>query len=136
MTTATLALASALVNVRPEVSLAALSGPSAPVVRSTPLTVNELDLKLPRKDPPPVPPLPLPPPLPGPKPPVPPDVLMAGILPVMTASVRLSAPAAPATSRSWPMRVTDEAASVPWPMLVSRSTSIFVPAAGRVRLPI
>ena len=41
------------------------------MVRSTPLTVNELDLKLPRKDPPPVPP-------PKPVPPVPlppPDVL-------------------------------------------------------------
>ncbi len=43
---------------------------------------------------------------------------MAGILPVMTASVRLSAPAAPATWCSVPMLLTDDADSVPWPMLV------------------
>ncbi len=60
---------------------------------------------------------------------------MAGILPVITASVRLSAPAAPATRRRFPMLVTDDAASVPRPALVRLSMSIFVPAAGRVRLP-
>ena len=60
---------------------------------------------------------------------------MAGIFPVMTASVRLSAPAAPATWVSFPMLVTDDAASVPWPMLVRLSMSIFVPAAGRVWFP-
>ena len=33
------------------------------------------------------------------------------------------------------MLVTDDAASVPWPMLVRLSMSIFVPDAGRVPLP-
>ena len=60
---------------------------------------------------------------------------MAGIFPVMTASVRLSAPAAPATWVSFPMLVTDAADSVPWPMLVRLSMLIFVPDAGRFWFP-
>ena len=60
---------------------------------------------------------------------------MAGILPVMTASVRLSAPAAPATCCSLLMLLTDDADKVPWPMLVRWSMLIVVPDAGRDWLP-
>ena len=63
------------------------------------------------------------------------EVLMAGILPVMTASVRLSALAAPATCCSLPMLLTDDADKVPWPMLVRWSMLIVVPDAGRDWLP-
>ena len=68
--------------------------------------------------------------------PLPPLELMAGIFPVMTTSVRLSAPDAPDTSCSFAMLVTEELDNVPSPALVRLSMSIFVPAAGRVLVPV
>src|ERR1700722_11316497 len=127
--TATLALVSELAKDRPAASFPVLSGPSAAAepVKSTPSTVKEVGVNDPRKLPPPPPP--------PPKPPPPPLELIAGILPVILVSVRVRPPAAAATLLS--LATEDRLADVsePRPTLRNVSTSMLVPAAGRLLVP-
>src|SRR3974377_2274927 len=100
--TATLGLASAVVNVRPEVILAELSGPTSPADIWVPFTVNVLVLNDDAHPPPPAPP----PPPPPPNPPRPPHGTR-GPVPERDGSVRASAPPAAATPCSPEIEVTD-----------------------------
>src|SRR5215472_13843493 len=95
--TATFAFASAVVNVRPEVILPELSGPTSPADSWVPFTVNVLVLNDDRNPPPPPPPVPPPPPPPPPNPPPPPPAWTLGTVPEMDRLVRASAPPAAAT---------------------------------------
>ncbi len=99
---------------RPAVSLPEDSGPARAAEVSTPRTLNEFVLiddvcVPPRRR------------LPG-----------DGIVPVTVRSVRASAPAAPETSGSAEMRLTEDEPSVPRPLAeeISRFRSKCVPAAG------
>src|SRR5689334_1103927 len=99
--TATFEFASAVLNVRPEVILPELSGPTSPADIWVPFTVNVLVLNddanppppVPPPPPPPVPPPPPPPvPPPPPNPPPPPAAWTFGTVPEMDRLVRASAP--------------------------------------------
>src|SRR6202012_4569280 len=103
---------------------------------STPLTVNEVGVNEPEKPPPPPVPPPAPPKPPGPGPEPEPELLMAGILPVILVSVSVRPPAAAATPLSFDTVVTEVEAIEPRPGPRSVSTSMVVPAAGRVRVPV
>ena len=61
---------------------------------------------------------------------------MAGILPVILVSVSVRPPAAAATPFSFDTVVTEVEAIEPRPVPRSVSTSMVVPAAGRVRVPV
>ena len=61
---------------------------------------------------------------------------MAGIFPVILVSVSVRPPAAAATPLSLDTVVTEDEAIEPSPVPRSVSTSIVVPAAGRVRVPV
>src|SRR5215470_15820408 len=132
--TATFELASAVVNVRPEVILPELSGPTSPAEIWVPFSVNVLvrndDANPP---PPPAPPPPLPPPLPPPPPPPnpPPPAWTLGTVPEMDRSVRASAPPAAATPYSLEIEVTDEELIGPSARLRSTLRLNLVPGAGR-----
>src|SRR6266487_5895186 len=112
------------VNVRPEVILPELSGPTSPADSWVPFTVNVLVLNV--DGPPP------PPPDPPPPPPNPPPDGAAGIVPEMDRLVRVSAPAAAATPCSPEIEATDEELSGPSARLMSVLRLTLVPAAGRV----
>ncbi len=92
----------------------------------TPATVKLLGVNDPWNEPPPPPPPP-----PRPKPPPPPEEVNDGILPVILVSVSVRLPVAAATSRSFPIEVTEDEVRVPRPRLVRLSTSIVVPGLGR-----
>src|SRR6516162_8223812 len=127
---ATFELASAVVNVRPEVILAELSGPTSPADIWVPFTVNVLVLN---DDANPPPPPPAPPP---PKPP-PPPAGMFGTVPERDRSVRASAPPAAATLCSPEIEVTDVVLIGPSVRLSSTLRLNLVPGAGRVgRVPV
>src|SRR5215469_9984217 len=127
--TATFEFASAVVNVRPEVILAELSGPTSPADIWVPFTVNVLVLNDDAKPPPPPPP-------PPPKPP-PPPAGMFGTVPEMDRSVRASAPPAAATPCSPEIEVTDEELIGPSARLSSTLRLNLVPGAGRAgRVPV
>src|SRR6266702_2490361 len=116
--TASLARLSALVNVRPAVILAELSGPTVPADNWVPATVNELVLN--DEEDPAAPPDCA----------VPPDWLADGIVPETDRSVRTSAPPAAATPCRAEIEPADDAVSVPsWPD-ISVSRLNFVPALG------
>src|SRR5215471_3751833 len=123
---ATFALASAVVNVRPEVILPELSGPTSPADSWVPFTVNVLVLN---DDGPPLPP---PPP---PNPPLLP-VGAAGIVPEIVRSVRASAPPAAATPCNAEIDVSDEELIGPSARLRSTLRLNLVPGAGRAPVPV
>src|SRR5262249_55176359 len=142
--TATFASASAVVNVRPEVIMPELSGPTSPADICVPFTVNVLvlndDANPPPPPPPPppvppppppVPPPPVPPPPPPPQPP-PPPAGMFGTVPEMDRLVRASAPPAAATPCSPEIEVTDVELIGPSARLRSTLRLNLVPGAGRV----
>src|SRR6266480_5460527 len=133
--TATFELASAVVNVRPEVILLELSGPTSPADIWVPFTVNVLVLND-EANPPPPPPPPVPPP-PPPNPPPPPPAGAFGTVPEMDRSVRASAPPAAATPCSPEIEVTDVELIGPSARLRSTLRLNLVPGAGRVdRAPV
>src|SRR5215475_2918494 len=128
--TATFELASAVVNVRPEVILPELSGPTSPAETWVPFTVNVLVRNDDANPPPPAPP---PPPPPNP----PPPAWTFGTVPEMDRSVRASAPPAAATPCSPEIEVTDEELIGPSARLRSTLRLNLVPGAGRVgRAPV
>src|ERR1700761_1237360 len=139
---ATSLLSSAVVKVLPELIVPVDSGPSSPLLMSTPVTVKLLVLKLdvppPVNPPPPPPPPPAPPPPPPPPaPPVVPPVLKAGTVPFTVRSVSVSPPAAAATLSILEIAVTSEA------LIEERVRSevsvlslILLPAAGRLAVPL
>src|SRR5262249_53338704 len=127
--TATFEAVSELLNVRPEVILPELSGPTSPADSWVPFTVNVLVLN---DDGPPPPPPPPPPPNPPP-----PPAGAAGIVPEMDRSVRASAPPAAATPCNAEIEVADEELIGPSARLRSTLRLNLVPGAGRVgRAPV
>src|SRR3974377_2309108 len=126
--TATLGLASAVVNVRPEVILAELSGPTSPADIWVPFTVNVLVLNDDANPPPPPPPVPPPPPPPNPPPP---PAGMFGTVPEMDRLVSASAPPAAATPCSPEIEVTDVEPIGPSARLRRTLRPHFVPGGGR-----
>src|SRR5215467_3472070 len=129
--TATFEFVSAVVNVRPEVILLELSGPTSPADIWVPLTVNVLVLND-DANPPPPPPPPVPPPPPNP----PPPAGMFGTVPEMDRLVRASAPPAAATPCSPEIEVTDAELIGPSARLRSTLRLNLVPGAGRAgRVP-
>src|SRR5437763_15819822 len=136
--TATFELASAVLNVRPEVILLELSGPTSPADIWVPFTVNVLVLNDEANPPPPPPPPPPVPPPPPPNPPPPPPPAGAfGTVPEMDSSVRASAPPAAATPCSPEIEVTDVELIGPSARLRSTLRLTLVPGACRVgRAPV
>src|SRR5215472_1754000 len=131
--TATFEFVSAVVNVRPEVILLELSGPTSPADIWVPFTVNVLVLNDDANPPPPPPPPPAPPPPPNP----PPPAGMFGTVPEMDRSVRASAPPAAATPCSPEIEVTDVELIGPSARLSRTLRLNLVPGAGRVgRVPV
>ena len=131
--TATFEFASAVVNVRPEVILLELSGPTSPADIWVPFTVNVLVLNDDANPPPPPPPVPPPPP----NPPPPPLAETFGTVPEMDRSVRASAPPAAATPCSPEIEVTDVELIGPSARLRRTLRLNLVPGAGRVgRAPV
>ena len=131
-----MAFASEAVNVRPELSLPELSGPSSPRPMSTPATLKLLVVKLARKlwPPSPEPPLPEPPPAPPPKPP--PLTLTAGTVPLIVRLSRVSPPAAAATPcRLATVATDDELIEASVGLAESVLLLILVPATGRDPVP-
>src|SRR5215467_7864541 len=132
--TATFEFVSAVVNVRPEVILLELSGPTSPADIWVPFTVNVLVLNDDANPPPPPPPPPAPPPPPNPPPP---PAGMFGTVPEMDRSVRASAPPAAATPCSPEIEVTDVELIGPSARLRRTLRLNLVPGAGRVgRVPV
>src|SRR5215471_18062043 len=116
---ATFALASAVVNVRPEAILPELSGPTSPADIWVPFTVNVLVLNDEANPPPP------------------PPAGMFGTVPEMDRSVRASAPPAAATPCSPEIELTDVELIGPSARLRRTLRLNLVPGAGRVgRVPV
>src|SRR5215831_20278197 len=126
--TATFEFVSAVVNVRPEVILLELSGPTSPADIRVPFTVNVLVLNDDANPPPPPPPVPPPPPPPNP----PPPAGMFGTVPEMDRLVRASAPPAAATPCRPEIEVTDAELIGPSARLRSTLRLNLVPGAGWV----
>src|SRR5215470_2133746 len=116
--TATFEFVSAVVNVRPEVILLELSGPTSPADIWVPFTVNVLVLNDDANPPPP-------------------PAGMFGTVPEMDRSVRASAPPAAATPCSPEIEVTDVELIGPSARLSRTLRLNLVPGAGRVgRVPV
>src|ERR1700745_742334 len=135
--TATFEFASAVLNVRPEVILPELRGPTSPADIWVPFTVNVLVLN---DDATPRPPVPRPPPGP-PRPPgnlqPPPPAWTFGTVPEMDRLVRASAPPAAATPCSAEIEVTEVELIGPSARLRRTLRLNLVPGAGRVgRAPV